>query len=327
MPRLIQPMMAVPGGLPAGAEAARWACELKWDGVRAVTYVDGTGGHAAGDETVRATSRRGNDVTSRYPELTLLAELLGGHTAVFDGEVVAFDPDGRPSFAALQQRMHVAAPAARGLLRDVPVTYVVFDLLHLDGIGTMGLPYRERRALLEDLDLNARSVQTPPYFRGDGTELLDATREQGLEGLIAKRLDSRYFPGRRVDFWRKVKNVATQAVVVAGWKPGKGRRAGGIGSLLLGVYDERGLRYVGHVGTGFTDRALDELADLLRRLEVPASSYVDEVPYEFARDARWVAPRLVGEVSYTVWTKDDRLRNPSWRGLREDIQPEEVTRE
>lgn len=325
MPRLVQPMMAVTGELPTGADARRWAYELKWDGVRAITYVRGPAGD--GRERFHATSRRGNDITSRYPELSVLTDLLGEHHAVLDGEVVAFDAQGRPSFAALQRRMHVAAPGSRGLLAEVPVTYVVFDLLHLDGEGTTALRYEQRRALLEELSLADRAVQTPPYFREAGAELLDATQEQGLEGLIAKRLDSRYLPGRRVDFWRKVKNFQTQTVVVAGWKPGKGRRAGGVGSLLLGVYGGRGLRYVGHVGTGFTESYLARLGATLRELEVADSPYVDEVPREFARDARWVAPRLVGEVSYTAWTVDERLRNPSWRGLRDDVPPEEVTRE
>ncbi|MQA87764.1 MAG: DNA polymerase LigD [Streptosporangiales bacterium] len=325
MPALIEPMMAVTGGLPTGPEADRWGLELKWDGVRAITYVDGAGG--PGGATVRATGRRGSDITSRYPEVAGLAGLLEGHRAVFDGEVVAFDRHGRPSFEALQKRMHVADPAARGLTVEVPVTYVVFDLLYLDGISTLRVPYEQRRALLDDLELGAGSIQTSPCFREGGQQLLDATREQGLEGLIAKRLDSLYLPGRRVDFWRKVKNFLTQAVVIAGWKPGKGRRAGGIGSLLIGVYDERGLTYVGHVGTGFTDRMLDELAEMLRPLEIPHSPYVDEVPREYAKDAHWVAPRIVGEVGYTVWTEDNRLRTPSWRGLRPEIPPHEVFRE
>lgn len=319
MPRLLLPMMAVTGELPTGRDAEQWALELKWDGVRAISYIDGG--------RVRATSRRGNDITGRYPELGKLGEVLGSRRAVLDGEVVAFDAEGRPSFAALQRRMHVADPAARGLLREVPVTYVVFDVLYLDGTGTTREPYRERRALLEELPLNAPPVQCPPYFAGDGAELLDATREQGLEGLIAKRFDSRYLPGRRVDFWRKVKNFATQSVVVGGWQPGRGRRGGGIGSLLLGVNDEQGLRFAGHVGTGFTERALDDLAKVLRPLRVPRSPFVDEVPREHAKEARWVEPRIVGEVAFTAWTKDNRLRNPSWRGLREDQQPEEVTRE
>lgn len=326
MPPLIEPMMAVTGELPAESEGDRWGLELKWDGIRAITYVEGTARGPA-DTTVRATGRRGTDITSRYPEVAGLAELLDGHRVVLDGEVVALDRHGRPSFEALQKRMHVADPAARGLTGEVPVTYVVFDLLYLDGISTLRLPYGERRALLDDLALRARSIETPPSFRDEGAELLAATREQGLEGLVAKRLDSPYLPGRRVDFWRKVKNFATQTVVVAGWKPGKGRRTGGIGSLLLGVYEDRGLTYVGHVGTGFTDRLLDDLAERLRPLEVPESPYVDEVPREYAKDAHWVAPRLVGEVSYTVWTEDNRLRNPSWRGLREEIRPEEVFRE
>lgn len=318
MPNLIEPMMAVPGDLPTGPDAAHWGLELKWDGVRAITYIS---------EGVRATSRRGNDVTSSYPELHALSGLLGGRRAVLDGEVVAFDEVGRPSFEQLQRRMHVTrASAVQHLARDVPVTYVVFDVLYLSGLPVTEAPYERRRALLESLQLTGHRVQVPDYFRGDGTDLLEATRQRGLEGLIAKRLDSPYLPGRRVPTWRKVKHFTTQDVVVAGWKPGQGRRAGGIGSLLIGVYDNHGLRFAGHVGTGFTERMLADLRERLVPLEVSASPYADDIPREFARDAHWVAPRLVGEVAYTSWTKDGRLRAPSWRGLRSDISPEDVRR-
>lgn len=325
MPRLVEPMMAVTGELPPDEEESRWGLELKWDGVRAITYIsEGAGGA----NHVRATSRRGNDITGRYPELDALGGLAGSHEAVLDGEVVAFDEAGRPSFELLQRRMHVTRPIAlRQLARDVPVTYVIFDLLHLDGQSLMTEPYAQRRALLESLDLAALAggaVSVPGYFRDEAATLLEATRERGLEGVVAKRLDSTYHPGRRSPAWRKVKHTRTQDVVVAGWKPGQGARAGGIGSLLMGVYDQYGLRYVGHVGTGFTERALADMDRLLRPLETTECPYVDEVPREFARDAHWVEPLLVGEVIYTSWTKDGRLRAPSWRGLREDVPPEDV---
>jgi bifunctional non-homologous end joining protein LigD len=261
-------MLATPGELPANP--MRWGLELKWDGIRVITFVSG--------DSVRATGRRGADMADRYPELSALADLLPGHQAVLDGEVVAFDRAGRPSFERLQRRMHVTDPAPR-LIRDVPVRYIVFDLLYLDGHAMFDLPYADRRDLLDGLELAAGPIEAPSYLHGSDVdqvgELLEFTVEQELEGLIAKRLDSPYRSGSRVDYWRKIKNFRTRDVVIGGWKPGKGRRAGGVGSLLLGVYDERGLRFVGHVGTGFTDRALDEIAELLTPLQRRTSPYTD----------------------------------------------------
>lgn len=220
-------------------------------------------------------------------------------------------------------RSHVTRPVAvKQLTRAVPVRYVLFDVLYLDGRDVMALPYERRRDLLESLRLDTDAVRTLGAFHGAGEELLRATREQGLEGIMAKRVDSPYVPGQRVSTWRKVKHTSTQEVVISGWKPGKGARAGGVGSLLIGVCDDRGLRYAGHVGAGFTERTLDELGRLLRPLETSTSPYVDDVPREFARDAHWVRPELVGEVTYTTWTKEGRLRGPSWKGFREDVPPE-----
>jgi bifunctional non-homologous end joining protein LigD len=317
-PEKVQPMLAVTGPLPDDVD--RWALELKWDGVRAIVHV--TGGK------VEAAGRSGIDATDRYPELQALGDLLPDQTAVLDGEVVAFDEHGRPSFERLQRRMHTAEPDIR-LTRQVPVHFIAFDLLYLDGHLLYDVPYTERRAALDGLELAAGPIEAPPYLPGSEIdqvgELLDFTREQGLEGIVAKRLDSPYRPGRRVDFWRKIKNFHTRDVVICGWKPGKGRRAGGIGSLLLGVNGDEGLHFVGHVGTGFTDSALDELYRRLAPLRRPTNPYEGPVPREFAKDAQWVEPRLVGEVAYTLWTRDGRLRTPSWRGIRDEIPPEEVT--
>jgi bifunctional non-homologous end joining protein LigD len=228
--------------------------------------------------------------------------------------------------------MHVARPDPR-LIREVPVRYVVFDVLYLDGHPLYDMPYIDRRTLLAELELGGTGpVEVPPFLDGGDTaqvaELMEFTKEQRLEGLIAKRLDSVYRPGRRVEFWRKVKNFLTREVIVCGWKPGKGRREGGVGSLLLGEYDTKGrLSFVGHVGTGFTDRALDDLYETLWPMRRPTSPYDEPVPREFARDAQWVEPRLVGEVAYSVRTRDGRLRFPSWRGLRDDKDPLEVVSE
>jgi bifunctional non-homologous end joining protein LigD len=224
--------------------------------------------------------------------------------------------------------MHVGdAAQARRLAGQVPVVYLVFDILHLDGRSTVELPYTDRRQLLEDLELSGPAWQIPPFFRGGGADVLRASQEQGLEGVVAKRLDSPYRPGRRSGQWRKVKNVRTQTVVIGGWKPGEGRRAATIGSLLLGVQEDGGLVFAGHVGTGFSDRVLDELTGRLRRLERKTSPFATEVPREHARHAHWVTPTLVGEVGFGEWTRDGRMRHPSWRGLRTDVAPEDVVRE
>jgi bifunctional non-homologous end joining protein LigD len=316
MPTNVQPMLATPGELPDDVD--RWALELKWDGVRAIVYVSGG--------KVRVVGRRGIEATGRYPELQTLADLLPDQTAVLDGEIVAFD-EGRPSFERLQQRMHVDHPGTR-LIRHVPVHYVVFDLPYLGGHPLYDVPYHDRRALLDELELAAGPIEAPPYLPGADAdqlqELLDYTKEQGLEGLIAKRLDSPYRPGRRVDFWRKVRNFRTQDVVIGGWKTGRGRREGGVGSLLLGVYEDEGLRFVGHVGTGFSDADLDDLHKWLARLERPASPYAHEVPREYARWAHWVEPSLAGEVEFSRWSKDRMLLHASWRRLRPELTPEHV---
>jgi bifunctional non-homologous end joining protein LigD len=319
-PQVISPMLAVLSELPPPAQQAQWAFETKWDGARAIVFVDG--GRA------RIMSRNDRDVTASYPELRALAESLGTTQAVLDGEIVAFGTNGLPSFSRLQRRMHVTNPAeARRLAASDPVVYVIFDLLHLDGRPTLELSYTQRRKRLESLDLNGDSWQTPRNFMGSGAELLRASREQGLEGILAKRLESRYRPGRRSPDWRKIKNIRTQEVVVAGWRPGAGRRAGTIGSLLLGIPDRAGLRYVGSVGTGFTQSILDDLLQRLTRSERKTSPFAEELPRADSRDARWVTPRLVGEVAFAEWTPDGRLRHPSWRGLRPDKAPSDVVRE
>lgn len=318
LPDLVRPMLATAGELPRDEEA--FGFELKWDGVRAVVYVQG--------DTVRTLTRNDREVAATYPELGHLAGALGGRPVVLDGEIVAFDDVGRPSFGVLQARMHVTKAAQVQRLRaSVPVSYLAFDLLHLDGRSTLRLPYADRRALLEELPLEGRSGSVPPYFRGGGAHLLAASRDRGLEGVVAKRLDSAYLPGRRSQAWVKVKNLRTQAVVIGGWKPGEGRRAGTIGSLLLGVNVGSGLMYAGHVGTGFTESTLRDLRARLGALERATSPFADAIPRPFARDARWVEPELVAEVSFGEWTRDGRLRHPSYRGLRLDQVPSEVVRE
>jgi bifunctional non-homologous end joining protein LigD len=314
LPAPVAPMLATAGDPPTDPG---WAFEFKWDGVRAVTAV-------AGDR-VRAHSRRGNDVTGAYPELTDVAALLDGRPALLDGEVVALDAAGRPDFGLLQHRMHVRSPAPE-LLERIPVSYVVFDVLHLDGTALLAEAYDRRRALLEELGLTGPRVRVPPANAGvDGTQLLEVARAHGLEGVVGKRRTARYEPGRRSAAWIKTALLHTQEVVIGGWTAGEGRRAHSIGALLLGAYDEGGgLRYLGHVGTGFTEAALRDLLERLRPRERSGSPFDEDVPRDEARKARWVQPELVGEVVYRVLTRDGRLRHAAWRGLRSDKEPGEA---
>jgi bifunctional non-homologous end joining protein LigD len=287
--------------------------------VRAVVYVE--------DGDVRVLTRNDREVSATYPELRGLAKALGHGPYVLDGEVVAFDEAGRPSFGELQQRMHVRAPSA-ALLERVPVSFLAFDLLYAGGRSLLKEPYDKRRALLEQLDLSESCAAVPPAFEGDGAAALAASESSGLEGVVAKKRDSAYDPGRRSTCWLKLKHIRMQEVVVGGWRPGEGRREKVFGSLLLGVHDDAGrLVYAGHVGTGFSDRVLDDLTRQLAQLATRTPPFADEVPRAHAKDARWVRPELVGEVAFTEWTKDGRMRHPAWRGLRSDKSPADVVRE
>jgi bifunctional non-homologous end joining protein LigD len=312
MPERVAPMLARTGPLPA--DEAAWGFEVKWDGIRAIAYLD--------RGRLRLQGRRMVDYTPRYPELA--APAAGALRAVLDGELVAFDDEGRPSFERLQARMHLAsAAAARARARDVPVTYVVFDLLWLDGRDTMPLPYEERRALLGELAFEVPAWRTPAYRPGEGAALLAATRELGVEGVVAKRLDCAYEPGRRSSAWVKVKNVRTQDVVIGGFTPGEGSR-GRIGALAVGCAGDGELVYCGKVGSGFTERTLAVLArelEPLRRADTPFSGR--QPPHGTV----FVEPRLVARVEFREWTASGTLRAPSFKGLRFDVDPREVTRE
>ena len=313
------PMKAVTGSLPQ--DESGWAFEIKWDGVRVLTCIR--------RHDVRMRSSRGNDITGRYPELHALAEALEGHDAILDGEVVAFDDEGRPSFGRLQTRMHVAGAAEVARRAEtVPITYVVFDLLELDGNEVMPLPYTERRRLLIEL-LPDDGCWTVPAHReaGEGAALLHAVRERGLEGVMAKRVESPYLPGRRSSSWIKAKARLRQEIVIGGWQPGEKGRAGQLGSLLVGVYEGDRLRYCGKVGTGFTMRELDRLAAILEPLAIDESPFDPPPPRLIARVAHYVRPDLVAEVEFGEWTGEGILRHPSYIGLRDDKNPRDVVRE
>ena len=321
-PQDLLPMLAAPTGptdtSPSGVlREGGWRFEGKWDGIRALAWV--------GPEGLRLISRVGNDFTAAYPELAELSELMDGHTAVLDGEIVALD-GGRSSFAQLQKRMNLqgAAAIARAV-SDVPVEFWIFDVLWLNGVSLLTKKLDDRRRVLDLLPLDGEICSVPERLGGDLDEALAHSVELGWEGIVAKRGDSQYLPAKRSRTWLKIKNFTTVEVVVVGWKPGSGRRAGGIGSLLVAVGDgDGGLRYAGKVGTGFTDQMLRRLlADLEphRRRTAPVSG---TVPRPDARDAVWVEPTLVGEVQYVEWTPDGKLRAPSWRGERIDKTVDDV---
>ncbi|HUJ04774.1 MAG TPA: non-homologous end-joining DNA ligase [Streptosporangiaceae bacterium] len=318
VPPAPRPMLAISGGLPADDRA--WAYEMKWDGLRAIATVE--------RGAVTLTSRSGRDITAGYPELAGLAGAVAPHRVVLDGEIVAFGGGTWPSFEALQQRMNIAPAQVRQRAAEVPVSYLAFDLLCLDGTPLLDQPYQRRRDQLEALGIDGRHWQTPPAFVGlPGAEVRDLSARNGLEGIMAKRLASRYEAGRRSSAWRKIKNVRRQEFVVGGWRPGEGGRAGLIGSLLIGVQGPEGLVYAGHVGTGFSDQALRMLTARLDRLRRPTSPFGASVPAEHARGAVWVEPELVVEVEFAEWTSSGRLRAPSYQGLRTDKDPAEVVRE
>lgn len=307
LPR-IQPMLATAGTVD-DVRRGEWVFETKWDGYRAVAQVS---------EGVAAfRSRNGNDLSGAYPELQELASAVGDHALVLDGEIVAIDSTGRSDFGTLQNRGDARA--------GVRAHYMIFDVLHLDGRSLLRQPYHERRALLDGLGIEGTYVHVPPTFGTDRDLALSTSRELRLEGVIAKTIDSTYRPGARGRTWIKIKNIRAQEVVVVGWTPGEGRRAGAIGSLLLAVMDREGLRYAGKVGTGFTSRALAEIGARLAPLE-RATPPVDDVPRLDAKGAHWVEPELVGEVAFGEWTSSDRLRHPSWRGWRPDKSPADAVR-
>ncbi|MFJ7071995.1 ATP-dependent DNA ligase [Streptomyces sp. NPDC098781] len=313
---LIPPMLATPGTLPPAAQDARWAYETKQDGQRAVVYLEGDG-------TLLLRARSGEDITAAYPELRPLGDALGTTRAVLDGEILALDEQGRANFQLLQSRMglvHAPARAARMAART-PVHLVLFDVMHLAGRSLLKVPYSRRRGRLEDLDLGGSYWSTPGAIVGHGAEALEATREHGLEGLVCKRLDSLYEPGLRSRAWIKIRNMHNEDVVVGGWLPGKGRITGLPGSLLVGQFTAGGrLRYVGGVGTGWSEAERTELAELLRADATDVCPF-DPVPH--VAGAHWVLPRLVGEVRYSVRTRAGLLRQPSWQRLRPDLMPEE----
>jgi bifunctional non-homologous end joining protein LigD len=302
----ISPMFAAHGSV-TGLKGGQWAFEGKWDGYRLLVQAD----HGA----VRLRSRSGRDVTKEYPQLQSLAADLADHHVVLDGEAVALNKSGVPSFNEMQNRG-----------RGTPVEFWAFDLLYLDGRSLLRAKYQDRRKLLETLGTAANLI-VPDLLPGDGDQALEHSLEHGWEGVVAKRRDSTYQPGRRSAAWIKDKHWNTQEVVIGGWRAGEGGRSSGIGALLMGIPGDRGLRFAGRVGTGFTERELAKLKTMLAPLHTDQSPFDAKLPAPDAKGVTFVEPVLVGEVRYSEWTPDHRLRQASWRGLRPDKKPSEVVRE
>lgn len=304
---------------PAGDD---WAHEVKWDGMRVLVAHDADG--------TTLTSANGLDATARFPEVVPVGAALGV-PVVLDGEVVAQGPDGRPDFGLLQRRMHLSTPrAVREAAAAVPVSLVCFDLLWFDGHDLCGLPWQDRRGVLEELFEPGPRWRLSPVH-DDGAALLEAVRARGLEGVVSKRVASPYLPGRRTTSWRKVKVRLHQEVVVGGWWPGTGNREGGLGSLLVGVHDPGApgnpLRFAGRVGSGLSTADLRDYEALLAPLATDACPFDPPPPPPVRRKARWVRPQVVVEVAFGEWTADGVLRHPTLLGRRIDKAPDQVVRE
>ncbi|HEX4743645.1 MAG TPA: DNA ligase D [Candidatus Limnocylindria bacterium] len=310
--RRLVPMLATSADEPFDSPA--FSYEPKWDGVRTLAFVDGG--------VVRLQTRNLLDCTAQYPEAHGIAEALtGAYQAIVDGEIVALDEKGVPSFQRLQPRMHVQDESAvKRLRKSVPVRFHVFDLLWLDGRDLSREPLRERQRLLESVVTPMGAIARSEPFVGTGNALFAAVREQGLEGIVAKRLDSPYTHGRSAA-WIKIKSQRTLDCVIGGWTEGEGGRQNTLGSLLVGVYREGKLTSVGHVGTGFDERTLRDLLAKLKERESPTPPFAS-VP-RVNRTPHWCLPELVCEVQYTELTNDGTLRQPSFRGLRPDIDPKD----
>lgn len=308
LPPPIEPMLASAGEPPTGDG---WVFEPKWDGMRLVVRIAG--------QRRAATTRSGRDVTAGFPELDSAA--AGWLTPVtLDVEVVALDGDGRASFQRLQERMHRSRPTPE-LVHRVPVTIVAFDLLHLGDHDLTSLPQAARRSAL--VDLAPPGVVICPSFDGDGEAVLEAAAAQGFEGIVAKRTDQPYEPGRRVKHWVKTKALTEREWVVGGWYWGEGKRAGGVGSLIVGGYDSDGrLRLAGSVGTGMDEAERARLGALLAGLETDESPFADPVPK--SAQATFVRPEVVIQVAFTERTAEGRLRQPVYKGQRADKLASEV---
>jgi bifunctional non-homologous end joining protein LigD len=322
MPRNVEPMLALLSARvpPDGKE---WAFEYKWDGVRALAY------HTAGSWLIE--SRNQLDITRRYPELEALHAALGKRTAILDGEIVALDDLDRPSFPRLQRRMHVNdVTQIKRLTREVPILFVLFDLLYLDGRNLMPLPYTQRRAMLEELTLAGPHWQVTPSYINRGQQMLDAARQNSLEGIIAKKIDSTYEVGRRSPSWLKIKIIQRQEFVIAGWTAESTGLRDRVGTMLLGYYDCDGrLHYAGHVGTGLSAADHAPLVRQFEKLARATNPFVEKLPAarRGGNKIMYLEPRLVAEVEYRRWPDGGMVQQASFKGLRADKSARQVVKE
>lgn len=317
--RIIKPMKAAPAELPA--VDGNWGYEIKWDGMRIIAHLDADG--------VRLQSSNGNDATVSFPELQGLEVLLDGFDAlILDGEAVAIDAEGVPSFSMLQHRMHVTDPVdARRRAVGTPVSFAIFDLLHVNGQDTMKLPLRDRRQLLEQIVEPGDHWRLTVMHEEDPSSLLLTVTERGLEGLVAKQLSSTYQQGKRPPSWRKIKPRHRQEFVVGGWSEGRDGNAGGLGSLLLGYMDGADLIHCGSVGSGLSAATRAEWLDRVAAREVTDAPFANGVPRKAGRTFHWTTPQHVVEVAFHEWAGDGHLRHPVYLGLRTDKDAADVTRE
>ncbi len=317
MPGSIAPMLArLSHSIPS--DQHNYNFEFKWDGIRAILYWDG--------RSVRINSRNRLDITRRYPELMALADALDHRSAILDGEIVALDENDQPSFPLLQQRMHIEGRAVHRLAREVPIYYVIFDLLYVDGRSIMQQTLTERRKLLEELTLIGPSWRVSPAMVGEGSAMLTTAKQHRLEGIVAKRLDSVYQPGRRSPDWRKIKLAFGQELVVGGWTS-EADSPRMLGALHLGYYDSarpHKLRYAGAVGSGFKAADLASLSAQLNRIASAKNPFADSLP---RRDIHFVDPRMVVEVEYRRWPAGGRIQQAAFKGVRTDKRARQVVRE
>ena len=299
-------------------DSGKWAFEFKWDGVRAICFWDG--------KNLRLQSRNKLDITRRYPELHDLGKSLPRSGVVLDGEIIALDAKCRPSFHLLQYRMHAEGAAAIARLSTtIPVWYVVFDVLWYRGKSVMDQPYSVRRQILEKLKLQGPAWQTSPAQVDHGAAMLNTAKRNSLEGVVAKRLDSRYLPRLRSPNWLKIKVIFGQEFVIGGWVPERGVNSNRVGSLLVGYYDSDGrLRYAGGVGTGFNAAIHASLTRKLKAGTLNANPFVDRLPN---KGVLFVKPELVAEVGYRRWPDGAQVQQAAFKGLRENKSAKDVIRE
>lgn len=318
MPKKLEPMMAfASSSLPTGPE---WIYEVKWDGVRALAFI--------ADGKVKLTGRSGRAMEAQYPELAAIAGQINAKEAVLDGEIVAFDANGVPSFAEIQPRISATGKSVSAVMRSNPVTYFAFDVLYLDGYDLRQVALLERKRLLASRMKPGTVMRTSEHF-ADGVQLLEAARAKGLEGVVAKNAASRY-ESKRSAMWVKVKIVSQQDFVVCGMTAGERDH---FGSLALGIYENGELKYAGNVGSGFTEESLKRIAARLKPLAVKNHPFAEEpvVASRFgAKDlsaTQWLKPQVVATVKFNHWTRDGHLRAPVFLGLRDDVSPEDCVRE